>query len=363
MTNTPARAVAVDRGAGPGEGRLPVTLVGSLPRPKWLAGARVDRPDALFGQWRIPAEDLAEAQDDAVRAAVADQLTAGLDIITDGEQRREHFIWGFLQGLQGIDFDRVEPKRVRGDRYTFPAPTVTGEVRWTKPIHAHEVEFLRHLVSRWPDVQVKFTLPGPLTVVDSIHDSAYGQSRELAFAVAEALNAEARALAAAGCDVVQFDEPAFNIYLDDVEAWGIEALDRAARGVGATTAVHVCYGYGGSVAAEWKRGNRDWSQYHRLLPLLANSLVDQLSLEFTMPRLDPAVLRAAGDKTILFGAIDTGWDPPEPVDVVAARLRAALEHVPAARLQASTDCGFAPISRELARAKLEALSRAAALTR
>lgn len=342
---------------------LPVTLVGSLPRPKWLFGPRTDRPDRLFGHWRVDAADLEEAQEDAVRAAVLDQLSAGLHIVTDGEQRREHFVWGFLRGLRGIDFSRIEPKRVRGDRYTFPAPTATGEVAWNVAVHDRDAQFLSELVRNRPDIQVKITLPGPLTVVDSIHDRAYGSQRALGFAVADALNAEAKALAAAGCDVVQFDEPAFNIYLDEVEAWGIEALDRATRGVPATTAVHVCYGYGGSEAATWKRTNADWGQYRRILPLLASSLVDQLSLEFTMPGIDPRVLTTAGTKTILFGAVETGWGPPEPVDVVAARLKAALEYVPATRLQASSDCGFAPVSRELARAKLEVLARAATLVR
>lgn len=332
---------------------LPVTIVGSLPRPHWLGQG------GFITTWTVPAEDLREALDDAVTLATLDQERAGLHIVTDGEQRRDHFINGFLRGLGGFDFETLLPRRMRGDRYEWPVPAVIGPVEWRGPVMLAGLEFMQQLTRK----PVKVTLPGPMTVVDTVRDLYYGDNRRLARDVAIALNQEARALSEAGASVVQFDEPCFNIYLDDVEAWGIDELERALDGVTCVTAIHVCYGYGGTQAAAWKKRNTDWTQYQRLLPLLQRSSVQQLSLEFAMPRLDLSVLALARGKDILLGAIDTAQQITDGPLEVAARLRTALKYVPADRLWVCTDCGMAPIRREVARQKMAALAEAAAIVR
>lgn len=329
---------------------LPTTLVGSLPRPAWLA-----TPEAVRPEWRLAGALLAEGQDDAVLVALKLQEDLGLDIVTDGEQRRRHYIESFTQGLAGFDYTRLVDKRTRGGRYTAPVPMVARPVAWRQPVLLAALQFARAHTT----CPLKVTIPGPMTIVDTSHDAYYGNARVFAFAVADAINTEARALAAAGADVIQIDEPCFNVYLDQVEAWGIAALDRCLDGVAATTAVHVCYGYGTPAVLAWKRQNRDWDQYRRLLPLLRASRVQQVSLEFAAPGLDPSVLRLLGDKDVLFGCVDVSPAPAEPVEAVAARLRAALAHVPPERLYPCTDCGMAPLPRRLAQEKLAVLVAAA----
>ncbi|MBX5490078.1 MAG: methionine synthase [Chloroflexi bacterium] len=325
---------------------LPTTLVGSLPRPGWLATPESVRPD-----WRLEGALLAEGQDDAVLVALKLQEDLGLDIVTDGEQRRRHYIEGFTRGLEGFDYTILVEKRTRGDRYTAPVPTVAQPVVRRQPVLLAALQFARAHTTR----RLKVTIPGPMTIADTSHDAYYHDERAFALAIADAINAEARELAAAGADVIQIDEPCFNIYLDKVEAWGIAALDRCLDGVAATTAVHVCYGYGTPAVLAWKQQNCDWSQYQRLLPLLRASRVQQVSLEFAAPGVDPAVLRLAGDKDVLYGCVDVSPAPAEPVAAVAARLRAALAHVPPERLYPCTDCGMAPLPRRLAEAKLAVL--------
>lgn len=333
---------------------LPTTLVGSLPRPTWLATPESVRPD-----WRLADALLAEGQDDAVLVALKLQEDLGLDVVTDGEQRRRHYIEGFTRELGGFDYSRPVEKRTRGDRYTAPVPTVAQPVERTRPILLDALRFARAHTTR----PLKVTIPGPMTIADTSHDAYYGDPQAFALAIAAAINAEARALATAGADVIQIDEPCFNIYLDEVEAWGVAALDRCLEGVEARTAVHVCYGYGTPAVLAWKQQNRDWSQYRRLLPLLRASRVQQLSLEFAASDVDPAVLRAAGAKDILFGCVDVSPVAAEPPELIAARLRAALQHVAPERLYPCTDCGLAPLPRSLAEAKLAALVAAARIVR
>ncbi len=333
---------------------LPTTIVGSLPRPPWLATPEVVRP-----RWLLEGPLLREGQDDAVLLAIKLQEEVGLAVVTDGEQRRRHYIDEFARALDGFDYGRLVEKRTRGDRYTAPVPTVDRPVARTRPILLDGLRFLKAHTTR----PVKVTIPGPLTIADTAHDAYYGDKRTFVFAIADAINAEARALAAAGADVVQIDEPTFNIYLDEVEAWGVAALDRCLDGVAARTAVHVCYGYGTAAVLAWKQQNTDWDQYRRLLPLLRASRVQQVSLEFAASGVDPAVLAEVGDKDVLYGCVGVSPAPPEPPEMIAARLRAALRYVPPDRLFPCTDCGMAPLPRALARAKLEALAAAARLVR
>jgi 5-methyltetrahydropteroyltriglutamate--homocysteine methyltransferase len=329
---------------------LPVTIVGSLPRPEWLA-----TPESVRPQWLLEPPLLRIGQDDAVLLAVKLQEEIGLEVLTDGEQRRRHYIDEFARALGGLDFGQMVERTTRGGRYKASVPTVAAPITRPRPILLDGLRFLK-AHTQGP---VKVTIPGPMTIADTTHDAYYGDERAYAFALAAAINAEARDLAAAGADIIQIDEPTFNVYLDRVEAWGVEALDRCLDGVTARTAVHVCYGYGTAAVLAWKQQNTDWSQYRRLLPLLRQSRVQQVSLEFAASGVDPAVLAEAGDKTILYGCVDVSPAPPERPAAIAERIRAALRYVPPERLSPCTDCGMAPLPRGVARAKLEALAAAA----
>jgi 5-methyltetrahydropteroyltriglutamate--homocysteine methyltransferase len=325
---------------------LMTTLVGSLPKPGWLG-----QESGTYSTFKDLGDTLQEAQDDATIVAIREQELTGLDIVSDGEQRREHYIRHVIRRFSGFDFDNLSPKVTRGGRYTVKVPRITGPIRRTDPVLARDYDVLRRYATR----AVKITLPGPLTIMDTSFDDYYGDKQALAFDLAAALNAEARDLAAAGCDLIQIDEPTFNIYLDDVADFGVAALDRIVDGVEAETAVHVCYGYGAPTVLAWKRSNTDWGQYRQTLPLLAQSKVDQLALEFAAPNLDPAVLELTGDKRVAMGVIDVSYDTLETADIVADRLRRALDHISPDRLLASTDCGLVPVERSRASAKLRSL--------
>src|SRR5437016_11045763 len=212
---------------------LLTTIAGSLPKPAWLA-----EPERLWAPWRLPPERLAEGQRDAVLAALKEQEAAGIDIVTDGEQSRQHFVHGFLESLDGIDFGRRVTIGIRADRYKAEVPTVTGPLVRRAPVHLDEVRWARAHTER----KLKFTIPGPMTIVDTLADEHYRDRARLALAFARVINEEARELVAAGVDVLQLDEPAFNVYIDDVAAWGIEAPPRALHGGGCTAARHINYG-------------------------------------------------------------------------------------------------------------------------
>ncbi|HEY7294339.1 MAG TPA: methionine synthase [Dehalococcoidia bacterium] len=336
---------------------LQTTITGSLPKPSWLA-----EPNVLFAPWRLEGELLREAQDDAVRLVLDDQHTAGIEIVTDGEQRRRHYIWGFLDGLTGIDTDQLGTKLARGGRYAEKTRVarIVGEVTRPAPVLLDAVRFARAHTDR----KLKVTLPGPMTTVDSLLDEHYGTDEHtLAMRFAALLNAEARELAEAGADMIQFDEPCFNIYLDKVEAWGVEALERCIVGVAARTAVHICYGYGVPGVLAWKTKNTDWGHYGVTLPLLARSHIDAVSVECAASGVNPAVLAELQGKDVLVGVIDVGAEEVETPQIVAARIRRALPHVPPERLFPCTDCGLVPRSRAAARGKLRALVAGAALVR
>ncbi len=337
---------------------LRTTLAGSLPKPAWLA----DSGHQLFAPWVPPGDRLGEAQDDAVRLALFDQEDAGLDIVSDGEQRRRHYIWGFLDGLTGTDTHRLGKKRTRGGKYIAEQDVarIVGEVTWPGPVMGAALAFAK-AHTRCP---VKVALPGPMTIVDTTLDEHYrGDEESLAMRFAGLLNAEARALAAGGADVIQFDEPCFNIYLDKVKAWGIRALEAAIAGVTCTTAVHICYSYGIPRVLAWKKQNTEWGQYGVTLPLLRETRIDQISVECAASGVDVALLEGARGKDVLLGVIDVGTEEVESPELVATRIRKALPYVEPGRLLPCTDCGLVPRTRQAARAKLRALVEGAQLVR
>ena len=334
---------------------LTTTIVGSLPKPAWLAV-----PEKLWAPWRLPAESLEEGKRDAVLVALKEQEAADIDIVTDGEQSRQHFVHGFLETLDGIDWNRRVTIGIRADRYKAEVPTVVGEIKRTRSVHAAEAKFARANTRR----HLKFTLPGPMTIVDTLADEFYRDRKRLAFEFARVLNEEARELAALGVDVVQFDEPAFNVYLDDVERWGIDALHVAIDGLACRTAVHICYGYGIPANIEWKRTlGSEWRQYEVTFPLLAGSRIDQVSLECANSRVPLALLGLLRGKDVLVGTIDVASDAVETPAEVAATIRRAMEFVPPERLYPCTNCGMAPLARDLASAKLRALTAGTAIVR
>ena len=334
---------------------LDTTITGSLPKPAWLAA-----PETLWAPWRLPPETLAQGQRDAVLVALMLQEAAGIDIVTDGEQSRQHFVHGFLTRIDGIDFTKRVTIGIRADRYKAEVPTVTGPLRRREPVHLGEVRWARAHTDR----RLKFTLPGPMTIVDTLADEYFRDRRALAMEFARVLNEEIRDLEMAGLDVVQLDEPAFNVYMADVAAWGIEALHRAVDGLSCTTAVHICYGYGIKANIDWKRtlGN-EWRQYEQTFPLLARSRIHQISLECRNSRVPLELLGLLRGKDVLVGCIDVATHDVEKPDDVAETIRAAMKYVSPDRLFPCTNCGMVPLPREVARRKLLALGAGARLVR
>jgi 5-methyltetrahydropteroyltriglutamate--homocysteine methyltransferase len=334
---------------------LLTTIAGSLPKPSWLA-----TPRTLWAPWSLAGAALAEGKRDAVLAALKEQEAAGIDVVTDGEQSRQHFVHGFLEGIEGVDFARRVTIGIRADRYKAEVPTVTGPLRRKGSIHGAEVGFARAHTTK----PLKFTIPGPMTIVDTLADEHYRDRRRLALEFARVINEEARELEALGLDVLQLDEPAFNVYMDDVAAWGIEALHRATEGLRCRTAVHICYGYGIQANLDWKATlGGEWRQYERTFPLLAASRIDQVSLECANSRVPLALLALLSGKDVLVGAVDVATDAVETPEQVAALIRRALAFVPPERLYPCTNCGMVPLAREVARGKLRALAAGAAIVR
>ena len=334
---------------------LKTTIAGSLPKPAWLA-----TPRTLWAPWHLEGAALEEGKRDAVRLALRDQEEAGIDIVTDGEQTRRHFVWGFVERLEGVDFSKMVTIGIRADRYKAEVPTVAGPLRRRGPIHRDEAQFLRTATGR----RIKFTMPGPMTVVDTIHDAYYGSRAKLGLAIASLINEEARELAAVGVDVIQLDEPAFNVYMDEVRDWGIEALNRAVEGLPCRTVVHICYGYGIKANTDWKKTlGGEWRQYEQTFPLLAASRIGGVSLECANSRVPISLLGLLGDKDVLVGAVDVANEEVETPAQVAAVIREALRHVAPSRLFPCTNCGMVPLAREVALGKLKALASGAALVR
>ncbi|MBM3490867.1 MAG: methionine synthase [Alphaproteobacteria bacterium] len=328
---------------------------GSLPKPFWLA-----EPGKLWPAWRVGGEALAEAKRDATLLWLKAQEDAGLDVLTDGEQSRQHFVHGFLEFVDGIDFVNKVKRGIRDNRYEAMLPRIVGQLGLKGRAHGEEARFCRRHTTR----KLKFTLPGPMTIVDTVADEHYGERAKLALAFAELLNQEARALAADGVDVIQFDEPAFNVYGQAVLDWGIGALHRAIEGLACTTAVHICYGYGIQANIDWKQGlGPEWRQYETIFPALAKSRLDQVSLECVHSRVPPDLMGLLAGKDVLVGVIDVATDRVETPQEVAETIGRALAYVPKRYLLPCTNCGLAPMRRYIALAKLEALGAGAAIAR
>jgi 5-methyltetrahydropteroyltriglutamate--homocysteine methyltransferase len=334
---------------------FPATLAGSLPKPFWLA-----ETNKLWPQWKSQGEELAQAKRDATLLWLKAQEDAGLDIVSDGEQSRQHFVHGFLEAVEGIDFANKVKMGIRNNRYDAMVPQVVGPLKLKGRVHAFEAQLARAHTRR----QLKFTLPGPMTICDTVADRHYGDKVKMAMAFAELINAEARALEADGVDVIQIDEPAFNVFTDDVVAWGVQALDRAIEGLGCTTAVHICYGYGIQANVDWKATlGEEWRQYEAIFPAIARSAVKQVSLECAHSHVPMSLMGLLAGKDVLVGVIDVASDTVETPEEVANTIGRALQFVPRERLFPCTNCGMAPMAREVAVRKLEALVKGTRLAR
>jgi 5-methyltetrahydropteroyltriglutamate--homocysteine methyltransferase len=328
-------------------------IAGSLPKPAWLA-----ETDKLWPQWRESGAALDAAKRDATLLWIKGQEDAGLSTIGDGEQARQHFVHGFVERVQGIDFAHKVEMGIRNDRYKAMVPQVVGPLRLPGRVHAMEAQLLRAHTQR----TTKFTLPGPMTIVDTVADRHYGDRVKLAFAFADLLNQEARALEADGIDIVQFDEPAFNVFMAEAADWGVAALERAAQGLRCKTAVHICYGYGIEANNQWKNTlGQEWRQYEQVFPALARSRIGQVSLECQHSHVPLDLLGLLEGKDVMVGVIDVASDAVESPEEVAQTIGRALQFVARDKLIACTNCGMAPMRREIAQAKLAALVRGAAL--
>ena len=334
---------------------FPTTVAGSLPKPGWLA-----EPEKLWPAWRSSGAELVAAKRDAALIWLKEQEDAGIDIVSDGEQFRIHFVHGFLEHLGGIDWAKKTIMGIRNNRYDAEVPTVTGPITRSGSVQTDDVRFTRAHTTR----KLKFTLPGPMTICDTIADAHYGRRADMAMAFAKVLNDEAREIEAFGADVIQFDEPAFNVFTDDVKEWGVAALEAAAAGLKCKTAVHICYGYGIEANNKWKETlGSEWRQYDEIFPALNSSSIDQISLECQGSRVPISLIRHLKDKTILVGSIDVANREVETPEAVAAILSEALKFADAERIQACTNCGLAPLPRDVAVGKLRALGAGAKLMR
>jgi 5-methyltetrahydropteroyltriglutamate--homocysteine methyltransferase len=334
---------------------FPATIAGSLPKPVWLA-----EPEKLWAPWRQQGAELVAAKQDAALVWLKIQEDAGIDIVSEGEQFRIHFVHGFLEHISGIDWAKKTKMGIRNNRYTVEVPTVTAKLTRPRSIHADEARFSRAHAKG----QLKFTLPGPMTICDTIADAHYGRRADMAMAFAELLNAEALELQRQGVDVIQFDEPAFNVFMDDVKDWGIAALERAAQGLTCKTAVHICYGYGIEANIKWKDTlGSEWRQYEEIFPALNAGRINQVSLECAGSRVPISLISHLKDKEILVGAINVASEKVETPEDVAGTIREALKFADSERIQPCTNCGMAPLPRAVAEGKLRALGAGAALMR
>ena len=331
------------------------SIAGSLPKPGWLSETQ-----KLWPQWKLQGDELKQAKADATLLWIKAQEDAGLDIVGDGEQSRQHFVHGFLEQVEGIDFEHKVTMGIRNNRYDAQVPQVVSALKLKGRVHAFEAQLARAHTQR----KLKFTLPGPMTIVDTVADRFYGDKVKMAFAFAELLNQEALALQADGVDIIQFDEPAFNVYMADAADWGVKALERAAQGLTCTTAVHICYGYGIKANNDWKQGlGEEWRQYETVFPALAKSSIKQVSLECYHSHVPPHLMKLLEGKDVMVGVIDVASDVIETPEDIADTIGKALQFVPKNRLFPCTNCGLAPMSREVAIRKLEALAQGAALAR
>ena len=335
---------------------LPTTVVGSYPQPEWL----VDRAllsksvprTRMHEMWRLPEEHLEEAQDDATIVAIRDMERAGIDIVTDGEIRRESYSNRFATALEGVDSDNPAIIVSRSGHET-PVPRVVGKVRRTGPVELRDMQFLRKNTDR----AAKITLPGPFTMSQQAKNEYYKDDEELAMAFAEAVNAEALDLQKAGADVIQLDEPWVRNNPDLARRYAVKAINRALQGITVPTVVHLCFGYAAVVPGSTKPSG------YSFLSELADTTAEQISIEAAQPKLDLGVLKDLSSKKIMLGVLDLGDPAIETVDTVAGRIRNGLKYVAAERLVPAPDCGMKYMPRQVAFGKLKAMSDAAAIVR
>ncbi|MCO6356192.1 methionine synthase [Pseudoalteromonas shioyasakiensis] len=333
---------------------LPTSTAGSLPKPAWLA-----EPETLWSPWKLQGAELIDGKQDALRVALQEQQQAGVDIVSDGEQTRQHFVTTFIEHLNGVDFENRKTVTIR-NRYEASVPSVIGPVSRSKPVFVEDAKFLRSQTKQ----PIKWALPGPMTMIDTLYDAHYQSREKLAWEFAKILNQEAKELEAAGVDIIQFDEPAFNVFFDDVNDWGIKCLERAIEGLKCETAVHICYGYGIKANTDWKQTlGSEWRQYEEVFPKLQKSNIDIISLECHNSRVPIELLALIRGKKVMVGAIDVASNEIETPDEVAQTLREALKYVDADKLYPCTNCGMAPLPRHIASAKLNALSKGAEIVR
>ena len=333
---------------------LPTSTAGSLPKPSWLA-----EPEKLWSPWKLQGNELINGKQDALRVSLQSQELAGVDIVSDGEQTRQHFVTTFIEHLSGVDFENRKTVKIR-DRYDASVPTVVGPVSRQEPVFVEDAKFLRSQTKQ----PIKWALPGPMTMIDTLYDDHYKSREKLAWEFAKILNQEAKELEAAGVDIIQFDEPAFNVFFDEVNDWGIACLERAIEGLKCETAVHICYGYGIKANTDWKKTlGSEWRQYEEVFPKLQKSKIDIISLECHNSHVPVELLELIRGKKVMVGAIDVATDQIETPEEVAETLRTALKYVDADKLYPCTNCGMAPLSRTVANAKLDALSAGAAIVR
>ncbi|UTV30923.1 methionine synthase [Photobacterium atrarenae] len=333
---------------------LPTSTSGSLPKPSWLA-----QPEVLWSPWKLQGEELIAGKQDALRVSLQEQQLAGIDIVSDGEQTRQHFVTTFIEHLSGVDFENRKTVKIR-DRYDASVPTVVGAVSRQQPVFVEDARFLRQQTKQ----PIKWALPGPMTMIDTLYDDYYQSREKLAWEFAKILNQEAKELEAAGVDIIQFDEPAFNVFFDEVNDWGIACLERAIEGLNCETAVHICYGYGIKANTDWKKTlGSEWRQYEAVFPKLQQSNIDIISLECHNARVPVELLELIRGKKVMVGAIDVATNTIETPEEVADTLRKALQFVDAEKLYPCTNCGMAPLPREVARGKLNALSAGAEIVR
>lgn len=334
---------------------FPTTIAGSLPKPEWLA-----EPNTLWAPWKLQGAELANAKRDATLLAVKIQEDAGIDLLTEGEQARQHFVHGFLERVEGIDFAHKVEMGIRKDRYKAMVPQVVAPLKLKGRVHADEARAARGHTTR----KLKFTMPGPMTIIDTIADNFYGDRIKMAFAFADLLNEEAKALQADGVDMIQFDEPAFNVYMSEVSEWGIEALTRAAKGLTCQTAVHICYGYGIKANTDWKESlGAEWRQYEQIFPAIDASPIQQVAIECRNSHVPLELLGLLKNKVVQAGVIDVASDTVETPEDVVKVIEAVMKFVPKERITATTNCGMAPMRRDIAEAKLRALGAGAKLAR
>jgi 5-methyltetrahydropteroyltriglutamate--homocysteine methyltransferase len=333
---------------------IETTVVGSYPQPRWLIyrdrlGSKVPRVRAPE-LWKVEQNDLEEAQDDATLIAIRDMERAGLDIITDGEMRRESYSNRFATALEGVDIENPGTTINRSGGQSV-VPRIVGSITRKSPIEVRDVEFLRRNTAK----KIKITLPGPFTMTQQAQDDYYRDEEALAMAFAAAVNAEMRDLKAAGADVIQLDEPWLQARADRAARYGVKAINRALQGIEGTTVVHLCFGYAAAV--------KDKPSGYSFLPQLADTTASQISIEAAQPRLDLGVLKELGKKTVMLGVIDLGTPQVETPQTVAERIRAGLKHVPAERLVVAPDCGMKYLPREAAFGKLQSLVAGAHIVR